>query len=162
MDAIKKHMGRIFLDSYYESKGVSMENILVGDIMTEHVITVKTTCDIKTLSHLFLRYRISGVPVVDSKGAIVGVVTMNDLMGSIYERIPEDGNGIHCIFKELEGQKVRKIMQKNFITATKRTPIVKLFRDAIECDLMTVPVLQKGKLIGIVGLRDFLNIGLNI
>lgn len=138
-----------------------MDTIKAGDIMTEHVITVKTTCNIRILSHLFLRYRISGVPVINSRGKIAGVITMDDLMKVIYKRMEEEGHDIPVIFKELEAQQVRKFMNKSFITVSPDTPILEVFKEAIEANVMTVPVVERSKLVGVIGLRDVLNIGMS-
>lgn len=138
-----------------------METITAGDIMTEHVITVKTTCNVRVLSHLFLRYRISGVPVINTRGKIAGVITMDDLMDVIYEKMKDSNKGIPGIFKELESQQVRKFMKKEFVSVKPETPILEVFRRASETDIMTVPVVYRSKLVGIIGLRDILNIGMS-
>lgn len=138
-----------------------METITAGDIMTEHVITVKTTCNIRILSHLFLRYRISGVPVINSRGKIAGVITMDDLTKNIYSRMDNECHDVPEIFKDLEAQQVRKFMNKSFVTVGPQEPIVDVFKKAIEANVMTVPVVDKSKLVGVIGLRDILNIGMS-
>ena len=50
------------------------------DIMTTPVITVTENIDIKELAKLLTSKRISGVPVVDDKGALLGIVTETDLL----------------------------------------------------------------------------------
>lgn len=50
------------------------------DIMTRSVITVKPDAKIEEIAKILLTHRISAVPVVDSKGAILGVVSEGDLM----------------------------------------------------------------------------------
>ena len=50
------------------------------DIMTKEVITVKPETTIEELARLLMKRQISGAPVVDDKGKIVGIVTENDLI----------------------------------------------------------------------------------
>lgn len=138
-----------------------MEAIRACDIMTEHVITVKSTCNLRVLTHLFLRYRISGVPVINSRGKIAGVMTMNDLMEAVYMRMDGDEYGVPEIFRELESQQVRKFMKKDYLSVSPETPILDVFKMAKQAQIMTVPVVSKGKLVGVLGLRDILNIGMS-
>ena len=138
-----------------------MEHMKVGDIMTEHVITVKTTCDVKTLVHMFLRYRISGVPVVDTRKRLVGVVTMNAVMKRIYERLQTKERTLHEVFAELAPLKARDLMNREFVHATPQMTVAEVFERAVATDVLTVPVVENDRLLGVMGLRDVLNIGLH-
>jgi len=138
-----------------------MEHLKVGDIMTEHVITVKTTCDIKTLVHMFLRYRISGVPVLDTKKRLVGVVTMSAVMKRVYNDLRLKDKTLHEVFAEIAPLKVRDLMDKNFVRATPEMTVAEVFERAIATDVLTVPVVGNDRLLGVLGLRDVLNIGLH-
>jgi predicted transcriptional regulator len=138
-----------------------MEHMKVGDIMTEHVITVKTTCDVKTLVHMFLRYRISGVPVVDTKKRIVGVITMNAVMKRIYDRLRTKEYTLHEVFAEIAPLKARDLMNREFVRATPQMTVAEVFERAVATDVLTVPVVENDRLLGVIGLRDVLNIGLH-
>ena len=50
------------------------------DIMTKDVITAEPATTIEELSRILMKYKISGVPVVDNKGNLEGIVTENDLI----------------------------------------------------------------------------------
>lgn len=54
--------------------------MLARDVMVAPVITVKTYSSIKTVANLFWKRRISGAPVVDDKGKIVGMISEGDLV----------------------------------------------------------------------------------
>jgi acetoin utilization protein AcuB len=56
-----------------------LSQISVKEIMSRHVITVDPEQTIVTAAVLMLKHRISGLPVVDSKGALVGIVTEKDI-----------------------------------------------------------------------------------
>jgi CBS domain-containing protein len=51
-----------------------------GDIMTKDVITVSPSTTIEEFARLLVDKRISGAPVVDEKGELIGIVTENDLI----------------------------------------------------------------------------------
>src|SRR3990172_4602125 len=50
------------------------------DIMTKEVVTVKPEMTIEELARLFTKHDISGAPVVDEAGGLIGIVTENDLI----------------------------------------------------------------------------------
>jgi CBS domain-containing protein len=51
-----------------------------GDVMTQSTVTVDPEAPIEHAIQLMLKRRISGLPVVDNNGALVGVVTEGDLL----------------------------------------------------------------------------------
>jgi CBS domain-containing protein len=52
----------------------------VGDVMTTYVVTVKASTPIKEVARLLVERGISGMPVVDDTGAVLGVVSEGDLL----------------------------------------------------------------------------------
>src|SRR3954447_10964558 len=52
----------------------------VSDIMTHPVITVTPETTVGKAAELMLEHRVSGLPVVDAAGAVVGIVTEGDLL----------------------------------------------------------------------------------
>ena len=56
-----------------------LARVKIGEIMTRDVLTVDSEQTIATAALLMLKHRISGLPVVDSKGELVGIVTEGDI-----------------------------------------------------------------------------------
>ena len=56
------------------------EERLVKDIMVKKVITIQKDASVEELSELLVKNRISGVPVIDSDGKLVGIATEGDLI----------------------------------------------------------------------------------
>ena len=52
----------------------------VGDVMTTSVVTVKESTPLKEVAQVLIERGISGVPVVDDAGAVVGVVSEGDFL----------------------------------------------------------------------------------
>ena len=50
------------------------------DVMVSPVITVKQSCTVREVAKIFVEQRISGVPVVDDQGKLVGIVSEGDLL----------------------------------------------------------------------------------
>ena len=54
--------------------------MLVKDIMSKDLVTVFETNTIEEVARIFIDKKISGMPVVDSQGKLVGVITEGDLV----------------------------------------------------------------------------------
>ena len=52
--------------------------LTVGDVMTTSVVTVKASTPLKAVAEILIERGISGVPVVDDAGMVVGVVSEAD------------------------------------------------------------------------------------
>ena len=60
--------------------------MLSSDVMTEKPITVTSDSDLAEAAYIMLRNRISGLPVVDSKGILAGIVTKTDVVRALAAR----------------------------------------------------------------------------
>ena len=64
-----------------------MISLKVRDVMTQEVVTVEPETPLKDVARLMIDYGVSGIPVVDQTGLVVGVVSEADLL--VKERGPE-------------------------------------------------------------------------
>ena len=62
----------------------------VQDIMESHVISVTTLEDQETVAQMFAKYNFTAMPVVDTEGRLVGIVTVDDAIDVIQEEATED------------------------------------------------------------------------
>lgn len=63
---------------------------LIGDIMTEQVISVNTLDDQEDVARDFQKYDFSAMPVVDSENRLVGIITVDDIVDIMQEEATED------------------------------------------------------------------------
>lgn len=68
----------------------SHDEDLIGEIMDENIISVKTTDDQEEVAQLLQRYGFVALPVVDKENRLVGIVTIDDAMDVIEEETTED------------------------------------------------------------------------
>lgn len=141
----------------------------VKDIMTTDVIRVTPETEIGHTAKLLLEKRINGVPVVDEKGTLVGILCESDLIIQ-QKRFP-----IPSVFTLLDGlfsftstkrleEEIKKMsavvaadaMTPNPLTVTPETTIEEVATIMVERKLNTLPVVDGGKLVGIVGKNDIL------
>ena len=66
------------------------DDALVGDIMTESIISAKTSDDQESVSKLLQKYDLLALPVVDNEERLVGIITIDDAIDVIAEEAEED------------------------------------------------------------------------
>lgn len=106
-----------------------------GDLMTTHVITVDDRARIEDAARLLAHHRISGLPVVNRAGALIGVVTEHDLLAK-------------------SGTLVSEIMSRGVISVTPETDAEAVALLLSDRRVRRVPVLDHGRLVGIVSRSD--------
>ena len=141
----------------------------VKDIMTTEIITVSPETEIVQATKLLLENRINGVPVLDETGRLVGILCQSDLIAQ-QQKLPIpsfftllDGL-IPLISKKQIDKQVRKIaavtvaeaMTPNPVTVQPDTNIQEVAALMVDRNFHTIPVVDEGELVGIVGKEDIL------
>jgi CBS domain-containing protein len=136
----------------------------VADLMTSFVVTVRPEAAIAYAAQLMLQHRISGLPVTDGDGAVLGIVTESDLL-----RRAETGTerrhtrwvslliGPGRLAQEYvltHGRKVAEVMTERVFTVTMERPLADLVALMETKRVKRVPVLDQGRLVGIVSRAD--------
>ena len=141
----------------------------VKDIMTRELITVSPETEIVHATKLLLENRINGVPVIDETGNLVGILCQSDLIVQ-QKKLPTpsfftflDGYIPTTSMKQFERQiqkiaaiTVAQAMTPNPVTVRPDTNIEKVAALMVDKNFHTIPVLDKEKLVGIVGKEDIL------
>ena len=141
----------------------------VKDIMTTEVITVSPETEIVQATNLLLENRINGVPVTDETGKLVGILCQSDLIAQ-QKKLPIPSfftllNGlIPLISKKNIEKQVQKIaaitvaqaMTPNPVTVQPDMDIEEVAALMVDRNFHTIPVVDEGELVGIVGKEDML------
>ena len=117
----------------------------VGQVMRRPVLATGARSGVRGIASLLVRAGISGMPVTDSEGNIVGIITEYDLLNAILEN------------KKLEELKAEDIMQKETITLEVEADLSEAIKIFKEKHIVRVPVTENGKLVGILSRIDALN-----
>lgn len=137
------------------------------DIMTKEVITVTTDVTIEGLARIFTKHDISGAGVVDEDGKLIGIVTENDLIKmeqrlhiptviNIFDAVIYLGSSkrFEEDIKRMAATKVEDIFKKDVVTISESSTIEEIATIMSEKNIHHLPVVKKGKLVGIVGKKD--------
>jgi len=140
--------------------------MLIKDIMTRKVITVSPEMDIHKLAKLFMKRNISGAPVVDKNGKLLGVVKEEGLI--FQDKKVHLPTFINLSFgfltlgtkryseeiKKITAIKVSSIMEKDIVTICSNTGIEDVATLMIEKGIFYLPVVDKNKLVGVITKKD--------
>jgi CBS domain-containing protein len=142
-------------------------SIKAKDIMTTAVVTLKRDMGVKEAAETLLDNSIGGAPVVDDEGKVIGMVSESDLiMEDVKLHFPtfvhllsgiiylESLKSFEEKLRKAVGVKVEDVMSKKVITVTEDTPVEDIATLMIERKISRVPVVKKGKLVGLVSKRD--------
>lgn len=133
----------------------------VEDVMASDVATVKPDTPLRDVARLLVERAISGVPVVDEDGALVGVVSEADVMAKERNE-PERGSALARILhrgptpEELlfDARSAGEAMSSPAITVSPYTPITSAAERMTEHAINRLPVVSRDRLVGIVTRAD--------
>jgi CBS domain-containing protein len=114
------------------------------EIMTRPVISATKDAPVRDIAHEIFYGFFSGMPITDSEGKVIGVVTEIDLLKQIREG------------KNLGKMKADDIMTKNPVTVDIKTPLTDVLNIMIEKNIIRLPVTEDGRLAGVIARRDIL------
>jgi len=138
------------------------------DVMVAPVVTATPHATIKSVAETFLKYRISAVPVVDDKGALVGIISEGDLMhraetGTERQRpwwlqaiMSQDGLALDYV--KAHARKVADAMTRQVITASPETSLQDIAALLEKHAIKRVPIVENGQLVGIVSRANLVQV----
>lgn len=122
--------------------------ITVADYMIKRLITLKPEMDISVAIELFIKHKISGAPVVNDAGEIIGLFSEADCISSY----------LSCAYNENSGGcgLVKDTMTTDLTTIDANDDIIHAAQVFNEHHRRRVPVLSNGKLVGQISRHDLL------
>jgi CBS domain-containing protein len=130
------------------------EGMRVRDIMSKDVTTLKRNDSLTLADDIMHLGRIRHLPVLDDEGnELVGIVSQRDLFRGALARAL--GYGQHAQRKVLETLLVKEVMSSEILTTTADTPLDEVARLLVERKIGCLPVVEAGRLVGIVTETDF-------
>jgi len=112
--------------------------MLARDIMTRDVITVMPSMTIKQLANALIKNQVSGAPVNNNKGKIIGIVSEADIVAK-------------------KGKDVKSIMSKKIVSIDEETSVEQIAHLMTTHHVKRVPVMRGDQLVGIVSRADIVS-----
>ena len=132
----------------------------VADVMTQKAITVTPETTIAEAARLLLQHRISGLPVVDHEGRVVGVFTEGDLLRRIETGTERRHSGwlefliapgrLAEEYAHANARKVGEVMTTDVVAVAPQDPLAEVVRLMERHHIKRLPVIENGRLVGIV------------
>ena len=113
------------------------------DIMTLNVVTTKPDVLVINAIKVLINHHISGMPVVDGEGNLLGIITEHDVVNFL-------------ISGDAADTRVSDVMTKNVDTYNPDTPFEEIVSHFAAYRNRRVPVVENGKVLGIISRRDII------
>lgn len=137
--------------------------LTVASVMTKKVVTVTPQTSFKEAVQLLRSKRVSGLPVVDSAGKLVGIVTEADLLNKAEKREP-DAYVLESKKHRLDRSRaaaldVASAMTHEVTSVRPEFPVARAAREMHARGFRRLPVVdEQGNLVGIVSRGDLLKV----
>lgn len=126
----------------------------ISSIMTTKLITLDVNDGLDKAEHLFKKYKIRHIPVIE-KDKIIGMISMNDLLrisfaDGAYREEENISSSIYEMFT------LRQIMIGNLETVSPDTTIKEVAELLVKREFHSLPVVENGTLKGMVTTTDLI------
>ncbi len=128
--------------------------------MTRNPVTASPDMSVAEASALMKREKVHRLPVLDKERKLVGIISEKDILYA--SPSPVSSLSIHEMAYLLSQLTVKKLMVRDVVTITKDTTVEEAARLMVDQDLSSLPVLEDGKLIGIISKSDLFKILLEL
>ncbi|OGG13110.1 hypothetical protein A2875_00200 [Candidatus Gottesmanbacteria bacterium RIFCSPHIGHO2_01_FULL_46_14] len=136
----------------------------VRDVMSRKIISVGRDSELRELWKIIFKIRVNAIPVVDTKGKLLGIITKDDILHLFYpdyEDLVEDFFSVSN-FEEMENRidelgskRARDIMNKRIIFTREDCPIMRALSRMIVRNFNQLPVVSDDdRLVGMVTKGD--------
>jgi CBS domain-containing protein len=145
---------------------VGESTVRVGDVMTRDVVSVTSETPLKDVAAMLVERGISGLPVCDADGAVVGVLSEADLLVK-QGGAPERSGGLFAWLVEtasapdlakLRAHTAGEAMTAPAVTVEIDGPVSEAARTMVSLGVNRLPVVEDGRLVGIVTRADLVRL----
>jgi predicted transcriptional regulator len=137
------------------------------ELMSTPVVTIRPDASLKELAEAMVAHQVSGVPVVDRTGTLLGVVSESDVMAKIECAVADETERgvprlITALANTLEhsnkgtSRSAADLMTPRVVTAGPDATVQELVHLMMAYDINRIPIVDAGHVVGIVTRADIL------
>ena len=120
------------------------------DVMTKNVITIDPEASLQDAIHMLIDKGISGMPVVDADGKMVGIISEKDIIH------------FYTFSRDMQNIKVKEAMTQDVVTFSPETDIEQIALSIAEKRFRRAPIVEGDRVVGIISRRDIIRVELYI
>jgi CBS domain-containing protein len=117
--------------------------LLTEDVMKQGLLTLAADAPLRDAMDLIVRHHVTGLPIVDERMHLVGIITEKDVLN-------------YCLHPFPANATVAAFMTTRVIAFERTTDLSLICECLIEKDFHRVPIVEQGKLVGIISRSDIL------
>lgn len=121
------------------------------EIMTRNVLTVQEDTPIVKVIELLAELDVTGIPVVDNKKNLLGIITEQDVMHLFH-----DESSLIYLTPEDQGKTVADLMTKPAVYFDENESVFDICNCLKENHFRRVPIMSQGKLVGVISRQDIM------
>jgi CBS domain-containing protein len=157
----------VYILAFHHARERLLHRVTAREVMTREVAWVKVDTPLKEVAELMAQRGVSGVPVLDDVGRVVGVVSEKDFLRGMAQGVSSFMSLVaDCLMEEkgctalaLRERTTADLMSSPAITINEDTPVLEIAGIFREKNINRAPVLDsQGRLAGIVSRADILNL----
>ena len=147
-----------------------MAELTARDLMTAPVVTTSPDATLGEVAETMLQHGISCLPVVDSRGSLVGVITQTDFVPR-ERHLPFSEESFFSLlgdwvskkapandYRSLAPRPVREVMSRPVVTLDVNATVGEVTQTMYRRNMRRLPVLQEGKIVGIITRHNLLKL----
>lgn len=123
-----------------------LKSLLVKDYMSGDPLAFKPDMDVLDAIHLLLEHEMTGAPVTDQTGRVVGFLSEKDCIKV----------AVSASYHEERGGRVSEFMSRNVITLEPDSSLMEAAEMFVSSPIRCYPVVREGKLVGHLSRRNIL------
>lgn len=165
LDITPADLKELYLAAYRHARERLTSSLKAKDIMTREVALVYPDTPLAQVAEIMAQRDIAGVPVVDTEGQVVGVISEKDFLGHMGSTEIKNFMGLvaQCLKEKgckamgIRGKTAADLMTSPAVTVGENTPIMELANIMKEKAINRLPVTDsRGRLVGIISRADIL------
>ena len=118
----------------------------VSNYMVTDPVTLSPGMSVHTARHLLVAHEISGAPVLDERGSLVGILTERDIIGAVFR----------ASYHHDPGSRVADCMTREVETIEAETDVEEAAELFLKSRFRRFPVLSQTRMVGMISRRDVL------